>query len=42
MKSGQGIYAWEGGKAKIDASQQSQEFGPMDFCPFRSTKQCGF
>jgi enoyl-CoA hydratase/3-hydroxyacyl-CoA dehydrogenase len=31
MKSGQGIYTWEGGKAKIDASEQSQEFGPMDF-----------
>jgi len=31
MKSGQGIYTWEGGKAKIDMSVQSQEFGPMDF-----------
>ncbi|PKN37474.1 MAG: 3-hydroxybutyryl-CoA dehydrogenase [Deltaproteobacteria bacterium HGW-Deltaproteobacteria-2] len=31
MKTGQGIYTWEGGKAKIDASAQSQEFGPMDF-----------
>ncbi len=31
MKTGQGIYTWEGGKAKIDASEQSQEFGPMDF-----------
>jgi len=31
MKNGQGIYTWEGGKAKIDASEQSQEFGPMDF-----------
>lgn len=31
MKAGQGIYAWEGGKAKIDMSEQSQEFGPMDF-----------
>jgi len=31
MKSGQGIYTWEGGKARIDASQQSQEIGPMDF-----------
>ena len=31
MKTGQGIYAWEGGKAKIDASEQSKEFGPMDF-----------
>lgn len=31
MKSGQGIYTWEGGKAKIDMSVESQEFGPMDF-----------
>jgi enoyl-CoA hydratase/3-hydroxyacyl-CoA dehydrogenase len=31
MKTGQGIYTWEGGKAKIDASEQSKEFGPMDF-----------
>ncbi|MDD5712410.1 MAG: 3-hydroxyacyl-CoA dehydrogenase family protein [Smithellaceae bacterium] len=31
MKTGQGIYTWEGGKAKIDASEQSQEFGPMEF-----------
>jgi enoyl-CoA hydratase/3-hydroxyacyl-CoA dehydrogenase len=31
MKSGQGIYTWEGGKAKIDLSVESQEFGPMDF-----------
>jgi enoyl-CoA hydratase/3-hydroxyacyl-CoA dehydrogenase len=31
MKNGQGIYTWEGSKAKIDASEQSQEFGPMDF-----------
>lgn len=31
MKNGQGIYTWEGNKAKIDASEQSQEFGPMDF-----------
>jgi len=31
MKGGQGIYTWEGGKAKIDASAQTQEFGPMDF-----------
>jgi len=31
MKTGQGIYTWEGGKAKIDTSAQSQEFGPMDF-----------
>jgi 3-hydroxyacyl-CoA dehydrogenase len=31
MKSGQGIYAWEGGKAKIDMSVESEEFGPMDF-----------
>ncbi len=31
MKSGQGIYTWEGGKAKIDASEESQDFGPMDF-----------
>jgi enoyl-CoA hydratase/3-hydroxyacyl-CoA dehydrogenase len=31
MKNGQGIYTWEGGKAKIDATQQTQEFGPMDF-----------
>jgi len=31
MKTGQGIYAWEGGKAKIDASEQSKDFGPMDF-----------
>ena len=31
MKTGQGIYTWEGGKAKIDASAQTQDFGPMDF-----------
>ncbi|KUG24303.1 3-hydroxybutyryl-coa dehydrogenase [hydrocarbon metagenome] len=31
MKTGQGIYTWEGGKAKIDASEQSKDFGPMDF-----------
>jgi enoyl-CoA hydratase/3-hydroxyacyl-CoA dehydrogenase len=31
MKSGQGIYTWEGGKAKIDASEQSKEIGPMEF-----------
>jgi enoyl-CoA hydratase/3-hydroxyacyl-CoA dehydrogenase len=31
MKTGQGIYTWEGGKAKIDLSVESQEFGPMDF-----------
>ncbi|MBN1364439.1 MAG: 3-hydroxyacyl-CoA dehydrogenase family protein [Syntrophaceae bacterium] len=31
MKSGQGIYKWEGGKAQIDASQQTQEMSPMDF-----------
>jgi len=42
MKTGQGIYTWEGGKAKIDASAQTQDFGPMIFCPFRSMKRCGF
>lgn len=31
MKSGQGIYTWEGGKAKIDDSERCQELGPMDF-----------
>lgn len=31
MKTGQGIYTWEGGKAKIDASEQSKDIGPMDF-----------
>jgi 3-hydroxyacyl-CoA dehydrogenase len=31
MKSGQGIYTWEGGKAKIDASEQSKDIGPMEF-----------
>jgi len=31
MKSGQGIYTWEGGKAKIDTSEQSKEIGPMEF-----------
>jgi 3-hydroxyacyl-CoA dehydrogenase len=31
MKTGQGIYAWEGGKAKIDMSAESDEFGPLDF-----------
>jgi len=31
MKSGQGIYTWENGKAKIDASEQSKDFGPMEF-----------
>jgi len=31
MKTGQGIYAWEGGKAKIDASEQSKDIGPMEF-----------
>ena len=31
MKTGQGIYTWEGGKAKIDSSEQSQEIGPMEF-----------
>jgi len=31
MKSGQGIYTWEGGKAKIDMSVESQDFGPLDF-----------
>lgn len=31
MKSGQGIYTWEGGKAKIDASAKTEDFGPMDF-----------
>lgn len=31
MKSGQGIYTWENGKAKIDASEQSKDIGPMEF-----------
>jgi 3-hydroxyacyl-CoA dehydrogenase len=31
MKTGQGIYTWEGGKAKIDASEQSKDIGPMEF-----------
>lgn len=31
MKSGQGIYTWEGGKAKIDDSERCQEIGPLDF-----------
>jgi enoyl-CoA hydratase/3-hydroxyacyl-CoA dehydrogenase len=31
MKSGQGIYTWEGGKAKIDDSERCQDIGPMDF-----------
>lgn len=31
MKSGQGIYTWEGGKAKIDASAKTDEFDPLDF-----------
>jgi enoyl-CoA hydratase/3-hydroxyacyl-CoA dehydrogenase len=31
MKTGQGIYKWEGGKAKIDASEQSKDIGPMEF-----------
>jgi len=31
MKTGQGIYTWEGGKAKIDASAKTDEFDPLDF-----------
>ncbi|MFP4444659.1 MAG: 3-hydroxyacyl-CoA dehydrogenase family protein, partial [Desulfosudaceae bacterium] len=31
MKSGQGIYKWEDGKAVIDTSEQSSEIGPMEF-----------
>ena len=31
MKTGQGIYTWENGKAKIDASAQSKDIGPMEF-----------
>ncbi len=31
MKSGQGIYKWENGKAQIDTSQQSSEITPMEF-----------
>jgi 3-hydroxyacyl-CoA dehydrogenase len=31
MKSGQGIYTWENGKAKIDDSERCQDIGPMDF-----------
>jgi enoyl-CoA hydratase/3-hydroxyacyl-CoA dehydrogenase len=31
MKTGQGIYTWEGGKAKIDSSEQSKDIGPMEF-----------
>ncbi|MDY6832715.1 MAG: 3-hydroxyacyl-CoA dehydrogenase NAD-binding domain-containing protein [Thermodesulfobacteriota bacterium] len=31
MKTGKGIYEWEGGKAKIDTSKTSTEITPMDF-----------
>lgn len=31
MKTGQGIYKWEGGKAQIDLSKQSSDITPMDF-----------
>lgn len=31
MKSGKGIYVWEGGKAKIDTSKTSTEITPMEF-----------
>jgi len=31
MKTGQGIYTWEGGKAKIEAAEPCQEIGPMEF-----------
>lgn len=31
MKTGKGIYEWEGGKAKIDTSKTSTEITPMEF-----------
>ncbi|MFP4039975.1 MAG: 3-hydroxyacyl-CoA dehydrogenase NAD-binding domain-containing protein [Desulfosudaceae bacterium] len=31
MKTGQGIYKWENGKAQIDTSEQSSEITPMEF-----------
>lgn len=31
MKTGKGIYTWEGGKAQIDTSKKSDEITPMEF-----------
>ncbi|MDY6903974.1 MAG: 3-hydroxyacyl-CoA dehydrogenase NAD-binding domain-containing protein [Thermodesulfobacteriota bacterium] len=31
MKTGKGIYTWEGGKAQIDTSNKSDEITPMEF-----------